>query len=175
MGLFLDEVSGDALQKILKDTPDHIVNLIADIYLAFQLKANIPPDEAETNAGKVRKKKVAQLFEHATFGDLYADSQRIKKQIEGQKNQLAELDKQLAERDKQLAEQDKQLAEQDKQLTMQRNQLTEAEHGREKGIELYVELLYEIGTPYEKACQVLQEKYELPENEAKKKIEKYWK
>ena len=51
----------------------------------------------------------------------------------GQKNQLAELDKQLVERDKQLAEQDKQLAE-------QRNQLTEAEHGREKGIELYVEL-----------------------------------
>ena len=97
VGLFLDEVSGDAMQKILKDTPDHIVNLIADIYLAFQLKANIPPDEAEVNAGKVRKKKVAELFEHATFGDLYADSQRIKKQIEGQKKQLAEQDKQLEE------------------------------------------------------------------------------
>ena len=111
---------------------------------------------------------MAELFEHATFGDLYADSQRIKKEIEGQKNQLAELDKQLVERDKQLAEQDKQLAEQDKQLV-------ESERGREKGIMLYIELLQETGTPYEKACQVLQEKYELPENEAKKKVEKYWK
>lgn len=158
VGRFLDEITVDVMQTILRYTPPHIVGLVADIYLMFQLKAEIPPEEAEANAGKLREKKVAQLFENANFGNLYAESKKIRQQIEGQKNQLEQLDKQIAEQDKQLAEQKKQLAE-----------------VSEKGIKLYIELLQEMNLPCETARLKLQEKYELRSDDAKEKIEKYWK
>ena len=160
VGRFLDEITVDVMQTILRYTPPHIVGLVADIYLMFQLKAEIPPEEAEANAGKLRDKKVAQLFENANFGDLYAESKKIRLQIEGQRKQIAEQDKQIAEQDKQIAEQDK--------------RLVEAELGREKGIKLYVELLQNIGMSYEKACHMLQDNYELSDVDAKEKLEKYW-
>jgi hypothetical protein len=46
-----------------------------DVLMAFQLKANVPLDRAEENAGMVREKNMARLFENADLGDVQASDE----------------------------------------------------------------------------------------------------
>ena len=77
----------------------HVAGIIADILLAFLLKSKIPADEAEEVAGKVRKKKVGELFADMEPIDIPAEQEKIRmqrKEIEALR-QKAEADWQKAE------------------------------------------------------------------------------
>lgn len=105
----------EKLEAALKDTPDHIAGIIADILLAFLLKSRIPADEAEEVAGKVRKKKVGELFADMEPIDIPAEQEKIRKQrqeieAEQQKMKVAQQEM-VAERQKIDAEQIKMKAE----------------------------------------------------------------
>jgi len=70
----------EQLEAILKDTPDHITGIIADILLAFLLKSKIPANEAEEIAGKVREKKMGELFADMEPIDIPAEQAKIREQ-----------------------------------------------------------------------------------------------
>ena len=144
------DVPDDKLVTILKKTPNYIVNIIADIFMAFQVKAKVPVDIAEANVRRLREKNVAKLFENADFGDLFEKSQTLKEQR-----------KQIAEKDEQIAEKDEQIAEQQETI--------------ERGIKVFIEVMQESGIPKDNVYDLLRRKYELDEIKAGEKLREYWK
>ncbi|MCM1186482.1 MAG: hypothetical protein NC251_01380 [Lachnoclostridium sp.] len=72
----------DKVDTILQDSPGHLVDIIADILLAFLLKENVPVVEAEELAGKVKEKKMAQLFENMEKMDIQAERRNTAREAE---------------------------------------------------------------------------------------------
>lgn len=55
-------ISADRIESILANTPEYRRGIMADILKAFLLKINIPIDEAENLASKMKEKKMGELF-----------------------------------------------------------------------------------------------------------------
>lgn len=85
------------LAAALKDTPDHIAGIIADILLAFLLKSRIPANEAEDIAGKVREKKMGELFADMEPIDIPAEQAKIRKQKMEMESKFQEMQSKLQE------------------------------------------------------------------------------
>ena len=122
------KLSPERVNKILANTPDHILDIITDILMAFQLKANVPMEEAGENAGKVREKNVARLFENADFGDVQArrrEMAELKEQVQAAREQIKEAQKLIQEVEKQKEEAEKQKEEAEKQKEKIENQQKE--------------------------------------------------
>ncbi|MCI7043122.1 MAG: hypothetical protein MR992_13545 [Lachnospiraceae bacterium] len=47
----------EKVDEILKDTPDYLLDIIANVLRAFLRKENVPEEETETLVGKVKEKK----------------------------------------------------------------------------------------------------------------------
>ena len=157
----------ERVNKILANTPEHILDIIMDILMAFQLKANVPVAEAEENAGKVREKNVARLFENADFGDVQArrrEMAELKEQVQAAREQIQEAQKLVQEIEKQKEEIEKQKEEAEKQK----------EKAVEKNIEVFIDIMISMGQTREFVREQLLTKFgEHPEN-ADKRLEKYW-
>ena len=81
----------EQLDAILKDTPEHIVDIIADMLLAFLLKSNVSANEAEKVVGKVKEKNMGQLFADMEPIDIQAEQAKIriqKKEIEVERQEI---------------------------------------------------------------------------------------
>ena len=88
---FFRSLPPEQLETILKDSPDHIAGIIADILLAFLLRSKVPASEAEEIAGKVREKKMGQLFADMAPIDIPAEQAKIraqKQEIEAQRQEI---------------------------------------------------------------------------------------
>lgn len=83
--------AGD-IEDIVRDSPEHLVNIIADILLTFLLKINVPVSEAENLTDKVREKNMAELFENMEKLDIQAERRNTEEQ-----RQRAETAEQKAE------------------------------------------------------------------------------
>lgn len=92
------------LAAALKDTPDHIAGIIADILLAFLLKSRIPANEAEDIAGKVREKKMGELFADMEPIDIPAEQAKIRKQKMEMESKFQEMQSKLQEMQSELQE-----------------------------------------------------------------------
>ena len=115
---FFRSLPPEQLETILKDSPDHIAGIIADILLAFLLRSKVPANEAEEIAGKVREKKMGQLFADMAPIDIPAEQAKIraqKQEIEAQRQEITfqqqEIDVQKQEIDVQWQELDVQKQE----------------------------------------------------------------
>lgn len=64
------------LEEILKETPKHLLDIIGNVLLAFLLKENVPIEEAEDLAGKVREKKMGMLFENMEKMDIQEERRK---------------------------------------------------------------------------------------------------
>ena len=67
------KLSSEQLDAILSNTPPHLLNIIANVLMAFLLKENVPVEEAENLAGKVKEKKMAELFANMEHMDIQAE------------------------------------------------------------------------------------------------------
>lgn len=147
--------AGD-IDAIVIDSPEHLVNIIADILLTFLLKINVPVSEAENLTDKVREKKVAELFADMEKMDIQAERRNTEEQ-----KQRAEEQKQRAEEQKQRAE----VAEQNLEAQMQKVETT---------IALLIESYRDAGLSREAVSRKIMEKLSLAEEEARSKVERYW-
>ncbi len=150
-------ITPEALGKILKETPKHLLEKIANIMLAFLLKANVPVPEAEELVERVREKKMAELFECMEKMDI----QEERRKTAEQKKRAEEAEERTAEQ-KKLAEKQKERAE-------------EAEKKVEQGIVVFIENCQEFALPKEAVLHRLITKFELTREQANSKLEKYWK
>lgn len=89
----------DDIRTIVKNSPGQLIDIIADVLLAFLLKINVPVSEAELLTDKVRKKKMAELFADMDKMDIQAERRNTEEQ-----RQRAETAEQKAEAAEQKAE-----------------------------------------------------------------------
>ena len=89
----------DDINNIVKNSPEHLMNIIADILLTFLLKINVPVTEAENLTDKVREKKMAELFKDMEKLDIQAERRNTAEQ-----RRRAETAEQRAEAAEQKAE-----------------------------------------------------------------------
>lgn len=68
------------LEEILKETPKHLLDIIGNVLLAFLLKENVPIEDAEDLAGKVREKKMGMLFENMEKMDIQEERRKTEEQ-----------------------------------------------------------------------------------------------
>ncbi len=155
------DLPADKVNKILKDTPKHIEDIIVDILMAFQLKANVPLEEAEENVGKVREKNVARLFENADLGD-----------VQARRREFAELKEKIEEAEKQIERMRREQEEAEKQ---KEEAVKARKEAAEKSIMIYIEALMECGLPGERVSERLVEKFGIQKEEAEAKLRQYWK
>ena len=115
----------DRLDAILKSSPDHIVDIIANILRAFLLRSNVPVDEAEEVVGKVKEKDMGLLFANMDPIDIPAEREKIKQERDTlRQEQEALQQEQEALQQEQEALQQKQEALQQKQEALQQERET---------------------------------------------------
>ncbi len=152
------------VEAILKETPEHLLNLISDILKAFLLKMNFSVEQTEELVGKVKEKKMGILFENVVPFDIEGAKRKAEEQ-----ERRAEEQRRRAEEERQRAEEERQRAEEEKQRA------DKAEQQMEKGIMLYIETCQELGMPQKDIVKRMQEKYELSETDILQKLHLYWK
>lgn len=138
------------LEEILKETPKHLLDIIGNVLPAFLLKENVPIEEAEDLAGKVREKKMGMLFENMEKMDIQEERRKTEEQC-------------------------KRTEEQRKRAEDAEERAEKAEAIAEKGVLLFVETCKELGISKEMACKRLAENYEIADAAAEEWIGKYWK
>ncbi len=125
----------EQLEAILTDTPDHIVDIIADMLLAFLLKSNVSANEAEKVVGKVKEKKMGELFADMEPIDIQAEQAKIRAQrkelgeqgqkMEEQRKEMEEQWEEIKEQRKKMEEQWEEMEEQRKEIIEQRKEIIE--------------------------------------------------
>ena len=76
------KIPAHKLEEILKDTPPHVLTIIADVLFVLLLKENVPLDEAEELVEKVKEKKMGELFENMEHMDIQAERRNTAEQRE---------------------------------------------------------------------------------------------
>ena len=158
------QIPPEKLEEILRETPKHLVDIIANVLLTFLLKGNVPVPEAESMVGKVKEKKMAELFENMEKMDIQAE--RRKTEEERRKTE----------------EQRKRAEEQRKRAEEQRKRAEEAEQRAEEmaqklddSTRLFVESCQELGATKEILAEKFAEKFQVERNIAIQTVERYWK
>ncbi len=81
----------EKVDRILKDTPDYLLDIIANVLRSFLFKENVPEDETETLVGKVKEKKMGELFANMDKMDIQAERRKSAEAIaEAQKEAVKE-------------------------------------------------------------------------------------
>ena len=70
----------EKVEEILKQTPEHLLDIISNILRAFLLKMNLSVMETETLVGKVKEKKMGYLFENVEPFDIEKERQKTKEE-----------------------------------------------------------------------------------------------
>ena len=133
------------LEGILKETPKHLLDIIGNVLLTFLLKENVPVEEAQDLAGKVKEKKMGMLFENMEKMDIQEERRKTAEQ-----RARAEDAEQKAEKAK----------KENQEL--------------ENTMRLLVESCQEFGVPKESILAKMTEKHKMTSDEAQKRIEAYW-
>ena len=152
----LRKISPQRLEEILKDSPSQVVQVIADVLFAFLLKANVPMEEVEELVGKVKEKKMAELFADMQKMDIQAERKNTAKQRE-----RAELAEARADKEKDRADKAEERAD-------------NAEAIVEKGIQLFIETCKEFSMPRKDILVKLVEKYGFSPEGAEERLSKFW-
>lgn len=118
----------DKLHSILRSTPEHLVNIIADVLLTFLLKTNISADEAEEVVGRLREKNMGQLFENMDPIDIPAR----RRELAEQKEQLAEQKEQLAEKQAKIEAMGRQVEERERHVEEKERHIERIELEKQK-------------------------------------------
>ena len=155
------QLPGKEIEEILKDSPEHLVNIIANVLRAFLLKMNVPVPETERLTDKVREKKMGELFENMEKMDIQAE----RRNTALEKQRADEANVRANEAEKQAAE-ERNRAEKEKKR---------ADIAEENSIKLLVELCQDLGASMDAAMQSLRDKKDMTMEEAQKKVEIYWK
>lgn len=179
------KIEPQKLEEILKETPKHLLDVMAKVLLAFLLKENVPVKEAEELVGKVREKKVAELFANMEKMDIQEERRNTEKQ-----RSRAELAEERANKEEQRAnraEQRANVAEQRAddaerkanvakcQLEAEKLRAETAENAMDIGIGLYVESCLKNKMSRDEVIQKMMNSFGFGREKAEEKLQKYWK
>ena len=173
---------GKEIDAILEDSPEQLVETIANVLRAFLLKMNVPVPETERLADKVREKKMGELFADMEKMDIQAERRNTaneKKRADNAEKRADEAQRRADEERRHAEEAEKQAAEEKSRAEEAEKQAAEERHradiAEENGIKLLVELNQELGSSRDAAMQSLMDKKNMTREEALEKVEIYWK
>ena len=108
------EVSAGYLQEATAGTPEHLLNIMAQVIEALLLKINVPLEEAADFAGQVKERRMGELFSNFEAYDVQATRREARKEgkIETRNEDIEKLVKVLKELEIPLEEIKKQLVKQ---------------------------------------------------------------
>ena len=135
------------VNRIIKDTPEHIIDIIAKVMKGMCVHINASEEETEQCIRKVRERNMGYLFENAEKMDIQAERRKT-------------------------AEARRQLAEANHQLDDARREVDEA---REQIIKVMIETSQELGSDRKRTAERMMERFELPQKIAEEKMKLYWK
>lgn len=151
------QIPPEKLEEILRETPKHLVDIIANVLLTFLLKGNVPVPEAESMVGKVKEKKMAELFENMEKMDIQAERRKTEEE-----RRKTEEQRKRAEEQRKRAEEAEQRAE-------------EMAQKLDDSTRLFVESCQELGATKEILAEKFAEKFQVERNIAIQTVERYWK
>lgn len=90
-------IPGERTEDILKDTPEHLLDVMANLLRALLYSMNLPESETENVVSKIKGRKVARLFENMKI-DIQAErreTEKAHKELEEARGELDELKRSL--------------------------------------------------------------------------------
>lgn len=181
----------EVFDGIIKDTPERILDLIAAVFRTLLIQLNVPEQETEEMVGKVKVRKMGELFANADFEDIRRDWQKVKdarRETERYKEQAEcyraqnERYKKQVEQFEQYKEQFEQYKEQSEQYQRQ-NEKYKAENrkikqdlleAKENGVRRLIARRAKEGVEASDIVSEIQDIFELTQKEAEQKIKQYW-
>lgn len=67
-----EDIKGDFLETVLEETPEYLLKLMSEIVETFLSKLNIPQREVDIFTGKIRERKMGELFKYFEGWDVQA-------------------------------------------------------------------------------------------------------
>ena len=106
----LDDVPDEYLEDVVKDTPEELRNITADVIDVVTANVNLPENERDTLRGYVKENKMGELFSHMKGYDIQAT--RAEARAEEREEGIKKLVKSLQKRSVRIEEVAVDLAEQ---------------------------------------------------------------
>uniref|UniRef100_UPI004057A2C9 Rpn family recombination-promoting nuclease/putative transposase n=1 Tax=Acetatifactor sp. TaxID=1872090 RepID=UPI004057A2C9 len=153
----------EEVEYILKDTPDHLLNIISEILRAFLMKMNVSVVKTDELVGKVREKKMGILFENVEPFD-----------IEKERQKRIEAERQAAKAVAAAKEAAQEAAQEAAKAAAKAAAQAAAKQQLEKSIQILIDTCKELGESEEGTARRLQEKFELDETEVWEKLKLCW-
>ena len=152
------------LDRIIKDTPEYIIDIIAEVMKALCVHINASPEETEQCIKKVKERKMGYLFENAEKMDIQAERRKT-----------AEALQRLEEAEHKATEAEQKATEAERKTKEAKLQVAEAEQKTEQTVKAMIEYAQELGANQNQLITRLIEKFNLDQQEAEESVEKYWK
>lgn len=158
----------EEIETILKDSPAHLVDAVADVLKVFLLKMNVPVPETEKLTDKVREKKMGELFADMEKMDIQAERRntvREKKRADRAEKRAEKAEERADRAEKRADQAEKKAAE-----ALSRTAIAE-----ENEIKSIIEVCQELGASKDSVIERLMEKKNLSREVSLEKTAVYWK
>jgi HSP90 family molecular chaperone len=168
-----EEVGNAYLSEVTMDSPEYLLDIMAQIIEVFLTKLNLPQDEVDSFRDQIKEKRMGELFAHFEGWDVQAIRKEEREKAaaevaEAKKRATQEVTKQVTQEvTKQVTQQVTQQVT--KQVTQQvTQQVTNAD------IEKLIKAIRKLTGSKEDAKQQVMEQYHLTKEEAGRKVEACW-
>ncbi len=175
------KLSTQKVDEILKDTPEHILDIISNILRTFLLKMNLPEEKTEELVGKVKDKKMGYLFENMDRIDIQAEWRKMDavwRKLDEKSQELDEKSQELNEKSQELNEKSLELDEKSQRLSVAEQEIAEERRRLAEEtlrmIRLMIETCQELGMHKESVRQKICESFDLTEERANSEMALYW-
>lgn len=81
-----EDIKGDFLETVLDETPEYLLKLMSEIVEIFLSKLNVPQEEVDIFTGRMRERKMGELFKHFEGWDVQA----LRREIEETRKETEE-------------------------------------------------------------------------------------
>ena len=179
------KISPQRMEEILKETPPHLLNIMANVLLAFLLKENVPVEEAENLVGKVKEKKMAELFANMEHMDIQAERRNTEEQRQradkaeeraDKAEERADKAEERADKAEERADRAEERADKaEEQTNKVAQELEEEKRKNSEFVKLYIENCQEFCMLEEGVVERLVEKFGLDVQGAQEMLRLYWK
>ena len=103
-------LSGEQVDDILKDTPEHLLDILSKVFRALLYNIHMPDDEVEDTVARIKERKMGRLFENVTM-DIQAERRNTAE---------ARAERDLARQERDFAQQERDIYKHILRMTAQR-------------------------------------------------------
>ena len=158
-------LSQEKVEQIVEKTPAHVLEIIAKTIWSLCMKMNVPQEEAKQYVEKVKERQMGYLFENMEKIDIQKERRKTAKE----RRQREQAERQAEQAQIKIAKMEHKLQEAEKRNQKERQEVLQ------NTVKTIVSLCQKFGATKETAMTQVMESCGLLQEEAKEKVEFYWK